>query len=140
MRDLGPVLERRVGHHVGHLDDAALRGGLAARAEAEPHAHLAEEGRVALGPVVHGGEAHQLRCAVDHVHAREARADERTDAVQGELEDLFGPVGREERVYDLADRDQLAESGVGPLLEGGCPVARHQGWPVHAANMVMEQQ
>ena len=42
-RDLLPVLERRVGGHVEHLDHAALARCFAAGTEPQPDAHLSKE-------------------------------------------------------------------------------------------------
>ena len=135
LRHFRPILERRVGHHVRHLDHPALRRRLAAGAEAEPHAHVAQERRVALRPVVYRRQPHQLTRAVDDVDAREGRAHERTHPVEGELEHLLRPVGREEGMDDLPDRDQLAHAGLRILGQRARPLARERNGSIHAANM-----
>jgi hypothetical protein len=138
VRHLGPVLERGVGHHVGHLDHAPLRRRLAAGPEAEPHPHLAKEGGEALRPVVDRGEAHQLTGAVDEVDAGEGRADERTHPIERELEHLLRPVGGEEGVHDLADSDQLAHAGLCALRRRAQPLAGERGRWGHARNMGLQ--
>src|SRR5689334_21900205 len=99
-RDRLPVLERWIREEIEHLDGATFARRLTTRTKAEPHAHLAEKARVALGPVVHGGEAHQLRAFVDEIDARERGADERAHLVESELIDVFGTLRGEERVRD----------------------------------------
>src|SRR5437867_8010695 len=110
--DLLPVLERRIGESVGHLDRAALARGFAAGAEAEPHAHLAKEGSETLRPIVHRAQPHELGGAIDEVNAGERGADERTHPIECELKDLFRPVGGEKGMHDLPDRNQLADTGI----------------------------
>ena len=89
---------------------------------------------------MHGGEPHQLRRAVDEIDARERRADERAHAIERELKDLLRPVGREEGVHDLADRDELAQPGLGALRGAARPLARAAGVVlVTRANMGMER-
>ena len=61
-----------------------------------------------LGPVVGRDETHELGRAVDEVHRREARADHGAHAIERELEDVLRTVGAQERVHDLAHRDEVA--------------------------------
>ncbi len=121
-RHLAPVVERRVLKDVQHFDRATLGRGDAARSVAESHAHLAEELRVAPGPIVDGREPHEIAAVVHDVHAAERRADERTDAVERELENLFRALRRDERVDDLASRHELAE----PDISVGATVGRRR--------------
>jgi hypothetical protein len=111
--DLLPVLEVVVREDVRHLDRATLARRFAARAEAESHARLAEPRAESLRPVVRGTESHELRCAVDEVDGCEGCPNERAHALERELIDLFGSIGGEERVDDLADRHELADCAVG---------------------------
>jgi hypothetical protein len=62
---------------------------------------------------VDGLEAHQLGAVVDEIDAGEGSAHQRSDAIERELVDVVRVLRGEKRLGDLADRDELAESGVG---------------------------
>jgi len=111
--------------HVQHFDRATFGRGDAAGAVAESHAHLAEELRVAPGPIVDGREPHEIAAVVHYVNAAERRADERTDAVERELENLLRALRRDERVDDLASRHELAEPDI--TLGAAVGRRRHRG-------------
>jgi len=102
-----------IGKEVGHLDDTTLARRFAARSRAETHAHLSEELCVLLGPIVRGGQAHEIGAFVDQIHARERGADDVTDPVQRELIHLFRPLSGEEGVHDLTNGHQLPKPEVG---------------------------
>ena len=123
LRDLLPVGERLVGEDIRHRHRAPLAHRRAARAEADAHAHVAEEGAELLRPVVVGGETERVLVRfVDQVDRREGRADERTDALERELEDVLGAVGGEEGVRDLADDHELADRRRGRRRAAGASV------------------
>ena len=129
--DLLPVLERRVGVHVGHLDRAPLAHRLAARPEAHPHPHLAEPRAIGVGPPARGGEPHQLAGAVHQVHRRKARPGVREHAIERELEDLLRLLGREEGVHDLAHGGDFVRRGVGRARSRAHAIARERGGSWH---------
>ena len=111
-RDLLPIGERRIREEIGHVDRAPLSCRLPARTESDAHAHVAEEGAEARGPVVRCREPHHIVIVRDRVDRRERGADQRAHTIERELEDILRPVGREEGMHDLADGNQLPNRGI----------------------------
>jgi len=60
-----------------------------------------------------GREPHEIRTLVDDVDARERRADHRAHTLEGETIHVLRPIGREERVHDLANDQKLAHAELG---------------------------
>ena len=102
-----PVTEVGVGKDVGNLDHPAFTRSLAAGPESHAHPNFAKPRAILLGPVMGRDQPHHLRRTVREVHRGERSTDHRTDPVEGELEDVLGPVGANERMRDLTDRRQL---------------------------------
>ena len=99
IRDFGPILQRPIGGDVRRFDDSWL-GGQPRRSARSQESHTSSSPRKRhefLGPVVHRGEAHQLRRpSTDATRRRERCANSRTHSIERELKDFLRLVGREE--------------------------------------------